>query len=211
MRRLAESLHARHRELSAIAESVSRSAREGDWTRYRSDMTSLREGVLSLIAQENDDVLPLLDRSVARESLAPLRANHAELRAAIDVLAAASPAHDPEGCHAELERLADLLREHARASMSAFGEQVAPAPVGTATLPGAENSSPMVDLRNLDPPEPLLRILDSLDREPQKPLVALLRHEPYPLYGLLTERGRRYHGRAREDGGFELTIEPRGK
>jgi hypothetical protein len=65
-----------------------------------------------------------------------------------------------------------------------------------------------MDLRGLQPPEPIVRIFEALEREPRTPLRAILPHEPLPLYGLLRERGFSYTGAARADGGFEVLIEP---
>ena len=202
-----ETLRARHRELSSLAESVTRAVRTNDWHGYRDAVASLRERVLSLIAYEDEDLLPTLAATEHCEPLAPLHAEHAALRALVDELAAASPAHDPEGCRAELERLAGLLREHDRSSSSVFDTpalRTIPAPAASMH----EQTRP-VDLRDLEPPEPLMRILEAIEREPDKPLTVVLRHEPLPLYDLLRQRGCRYRGRTRADGGFELVIEPR--
>ena len=64
-----------------------------------------------------------------------------------------------------------------------------------------------LDLRGLQPPEPIVRIFAALDRSPGEPLRAILPHEPVPLYALLRDRGFRYSGETRPDGGFELLIE----
>ena len=64
-----------------------------------------------------------------------------------------------------------------------------------------------VDLRGLQPPEPIVRIFEALERAPGEPLRVILPHEPVPLYALLRERGFRYSGTPRADGGFEVLIE----
>ena len=61
------------------------------------------------------------------------------------------------------------------------------------------------DLRSLDPPEPLLRILDRVERGEPGPLVFLLAREPHPLYPLLAAAGWR-HGVRRLPDGVELTV-----
>ncbi|MNC87662.1 hypothetical protein D3C83_34040 [compost metagenome] len=66
-----------------------------------------------------------------------------------------------------------------------------------------------LDLRGLQPPEPIVRIFDALERAPGAPLRAILPHEPVPLYGLLRERGFSCSGAQRADGGFEVLIERR--
>jgi len=112
-----------------------------------------------------------------------------ELRMRLDVLNAASPEHDPKGYLRELEQLSTLLDE------KALSESAAAA------------SPPALDLRGLQPPEPIVRIFQALERAPREPLRVILPHEPVPLYGLLRERGFTYSGSVRPDGGYELLIE----
>ena len=112
-----------------------------------------------------------------------------ELRIRFDTLNAAAPGHDPEGYVAELERLASFLRER-----------------GVPDCDVAERFATL-DLRGLQPPEPIVRIFDALERAPGEPLRAILPHEPVPLYGLLRERGFSCTGAPRADGGFEVLIE----
>ncbi|MBI1943651.1 MAG: DUF2249 domain-containing protein [Betaproteobacteria bacterium] len=64
-----------------------------------------------------------------------------------------------------------------------------------------------LDLRGLQPPEPIVRIFEALERAPGDPLRAILPHEPVPLYGLLRERGFQCRGGPRADGGYEVLIE----
>lgn len=64
-----------------------------------------------------------------------------------------------------------------------------------------------LDLRGLQPPEPMVRIMQALERAPHEPLRVILPHEPAPLYRMLAERGFRYSGTQRADGGYELLIE----
>lgn len=99
------------------------------------------------------------------------------LARSLDTLGAAACALDPEGCRAELERIGEML------------------------------ASCALDLRGLAPPEPMLRIMDRLERAPEQPLRVVLPHEPVPLYELLAQRGYSWRGEARADGGYELVIE----
>jgi uncharacterized protein (DUF2249 family) len=117
--------------------------------------------------------------------------SHEDLRQQFETLGAAAPQYDPEGCVAAFESLAGLLRTHYAAELRAVRPQ-APAPL---------------DLRGLQPPEPIVRIFEALERSPGEPLRAILPHEPVPLYALLRERGFSYSGEQRADGGFELLIE----
>jgi uncharacterized protein (DUF2249 family) len=152
----------------SLIEAALRAARAGDWAAYRARFAQLRDGCAALIEQ------------------------HEELRQQFETLGAAAPQHDPEGCAAAFEALADLLRtRHADALRSWRAPPAAPA----------------LDLRGLQPPEPIVRIFQALERAPGAPLRAILPHEPVPLYALLAERGFRCSGSARADGGYELLIE----
>jgi hypothetical protein len=61
-----------------------------------------------------------------------------------------------------------------------------------------------VDLRGLDPPEPLVRILAAIEGA-AGPLEFWLSREPYPLYGLLAAAGWRHEVR-REETAIVLTV-----
>lgn len=128
--------------------------------------------------------------SALREALAPrLDAADEELRTRLDMLNAAAPEHDPQGYLSELEQLLGLLDEKGLSKSEAAAPE------------------PALDLRGLQPPEPIVRIFQALERAPHEPLRVILPHEPVPLYGLLRERGFSYSGVQREDGGYELLIE----
>jgi uncharacterized protein (DUF2249 family) len=128
-----------------------------------------------------------------RDGCAELIARNEALRQQFDTLGAADPAHDPEGCVAAFEALAAHLRTRHAGALRAWR---APPP------------ERVLELRGLQPPEPIVRIFEALERSPGEPLRAILPHEPVPLYALLRERGFRYSGVQRADGGFELLIEP---
>jgi hypothetical protein len=68
-----------------------------------------------------------------------------------------------------------------------------------------------IDLRGLDPPEPLLRILEAIGADAPGPHVFLLSREPLLVYRMLAEAGWR-HSLSHSERGFELTVrrEPRG-
>lgn len=114
-----------------------------------------------------------------------------DLRQQFETLGAAAPQYDPEGCVAAFEALASLLRSRYAGDLKSLQRQPA-APL---------------DLRGLQPPEPIVRIFEALDRAPGEPVRAILPHEPVPLYALLRERGYSYSGMQRPDGGYELLIE----
>jgi len=111
-----------------------------------------------------------------------------ELRARLDVLGAAAPEYDPAGYLGELEQLGAFLEKEGLSRNDA----AAPAPA--------------LDLRGLQPPEPIVRILNELERAPRTPLRVILPHEPVPLYALLRERGFSWSGSPRAGGGYELLI-----
>jgi uncharacterized protein (DUF2249 family) len=126
-----------------------------------------------------------------RDACAALLEQDEDLRQRFDTLGAAAPQYDPEGCVAAFEALAAALRDgHASALRESHAQGRAP-----------------VDLRGLQPPEPIVRIFEALARSPGEPLRALLPHEPVPLYALLRERGFRYSGTQHPDGSYELLIE----
>lgn len=130
-------------------------------------------------------------RALREALLERLGAGDDELHMRLDVLSAAAPEHDPSGYLAELELLAQLVQERGVPEGEVAQRQ------RLATL----------DLRGLQPPEPIVRIFEALEHAPGEPLRAILPHEPVPLYNLLRERGFSYTGAPRADGGFELLIE----
>lgn len=126
-----------------------------------------------------------------RAGCAALIERNEDLRQQFETLGAAAPQYDPEGCVAAFESLAELLGTRYAGELRGVRAQ-GPAPL---------------DLRGLQPPEPIVRIFEALERSPGEPLRAILPHEPVPLYALLRERGYSYSGAQRSDGGFELLIE----
>lgn len=63
-----------------------------------------------------------------------------------------------------------------------------------------------LDLRGLDPPEPLLRIFAALEAAPEHALRVRMSREPFPLYPMLEACGWTGRTRRHEDGGFEVLI-----
>ena len=67
----------------------------------------------------------------------------------------------------------------------------------------------LLDVRRLEPPEPLERILDALaDLPAGEPLHVLHRREPFPLYDLLRRMGYDWRTQGQDDR-FEILIWPR--
>lgn len=65
--------------------------------------------------------------------------------------------------------------------------------------------APCIDLRGLEPPEPLMRVLDALEASGDGPCVFLLSRAPLPLYAVLAREGWR-HALRRDERGYELTV-----
>lgn len=68
----------------------------------------------------------------------------------------------------------------------------------------------LVDARDLEPPEPMEKAMQTLAllRAGQSIRLLLLRREPFPLYPLLAERGYRHHTRMKADGSYVILIQP---
>ncbi|MFY9314044.1 MAG: DUF2249 domain-containing protein [Burkholderiales bacterium] len=64
----------------------------------------------------------------------------------------------------------------------------------------------ILDLRGLEPPEPLMRVFAALDAAPDQPLRVRMLREPFPLYAMLRAGGWRYRTVTGSDGCFEILI-----
>jgi uncharacterized protein (DUF2249 family) len=196
-----------HRRFDALLAAAEKAFAHGKWAPFRECVVELRDALLAHFAYEEEVVFPQFERtSGMREPTAQLCTQHRRIREILDALASVSPGHDPKGCRAELATLALLYRQHKEVEevlmYPAFARALPAMPVRAAWPQGG----PALDLRGLEPPQPVVRILDALERAPGNPLRVLLPHEPQPLYGLLREQGFEWSGAQRADGGFELTI-----
>jgi uncharacterized protein (DUF2249 family) len=64
-----------------------------------------------------------------------------------------------------------------------------------------------LDLRGLEPPEPMERVLDALDRLPAgERLCMLIERAPHPLYRILSYNGYAHSTRTLSDCLYEVTI-----
>ncbi|WP_426528049.1 DUF2249 domain-containing protein [Bradyrhizobium sp. McL0615] len=81
-------------------------------------------------------------------------------------------------------------------------------PSGTSVFGGWPEPAVKLDNRDLDPPEPMVRILAAADKlGPGETLSALLRREPVFLFPQLEKRGYRWLGGFSPDGAtYELTV-----
>jgi len=219
---ISESLDTHHAQLEAQLAVVLSTARAADWAAYRARFAALRAAMFDHIAYEEEELFPELARALGSDvEIRALRAEHERLRRHFDILGAVAPEYDAQGCMGELEDLSAFIRAHHQrevrlcypASDRLLGgddylkhEARVLRGAGRAGL-AAVPVSPALDLRGLQPPEPMVRIFAALERSPGEPLRAILPHEPAPLYALLRERGFRYAGGTRSDGGYELLIE----
>jgi TusA-related sulfurtransferase len=68
-------------------------------------------------------------------------------------------------------------------------------------------SSRLLDVGGLEPPEPMVRILEALDTlAPQERLRVLIDREPVPLYRILLRNGYQYHSAITDEQRYQVTI-----
>ena len=205
-----ESMTQEHRRCDSLLVAAEQALRTADWPVFRERVAELRDVLLAHFDAEEQFMFPQFERRTGlREPTADLCRQHQRMREILEALASVSPAHDPEGCGAELTTLAALFRQHRETEEDtmypAFGRALEAMPMRSI----APSPLPALDLRGLEPPQPIVRIFETLKRAPREPLRVVLPHEPHPLYGLLREQGFEWSGAPRADGGFELTIRPR--
>jgi hypothetical protein len=205
MNQIRDSLSAHHDVMDALVAEALAAARAARWPEYRLRFAELRRALIEHMTYEDEALFPALAREIGDAQVAPLRMQHERLQQHFETLASAAAEHDPEGCVAEMEALAALLRAHHEHEQRVCYPRSARADT---TPPAFHAPAPPLDLRGLQPPEPIVRIFQALERAPREPLCVILPHEPVPLYGLLRERGFSYRGSPRPDGGFEVLIEP---
>ena len=70
----------------------------------------------------------------------------------------------------------------------------------------------LIDARDLEPPEPLEKVLQALVLlRPGQSIRLLLHREPFPLYPLLSERGYQHDTRMEADGSYVILIRRSGQ
>ncbi|HBU28750.1 MAG TPA: hypothetical protein DEB56_02980 [Thiobacillus sp.] len=70
----------------------------------------------------------------------------------------------------------------------------------------------LVDARGLEPPEPMQKIMTTLELlRPGQSIRMLLHREPFPLYAILAERGYRHDTTMQADGSYVILISPAGE
>ena len=212
MSAISQSLSSHHTHPDRLLAEAIAAAQRSDWPAYRARINTLTVALGEHISYEDEELFPEFERlGVDAGDLAALRDEHAYFRMQIEALGAAAPEHDPEGCIGELELLSTFQRAHHKREMAACyaqADRIAIAPPPPMPAAPQDVAPHKLDLRGLQPPEPIQRIFEALEREPRTPLCAILPHEPMPLYALLRERGFSFTGTPRSDGGFEVLIEP---
>ena len=73
--------------------------------------------------------------------------------------------------------------------------------------PAPRGPAAVVDARGLEPPEPMVRVLDALDALPRGERLLMLIHvEPKPLFRVLERNQFAYRCELAPEGHFEVTI-----
>lgn len=91
----------------------------------------------------------------------------------------------------------------------AAAAEAAPVPAAAKPATGDDWPEPVAedDCRELDPPEPMVRTLEAVERlAPGQTVAALLPREPVFLFEELEARGHRWRGAPLEDGGYRVVI-----
>lgn len=216
---ISDSLTEHHRQFERLVAAAREAAEARDWNAYRVHLEALAAELERHVVFEERDLFTAFERTTPQcgAVTAAIRAEHAEMRTLIARLAAAAPAVDPEGCGAELESLERTLRRHSvqeegmlyRACAKLPAAQAAALAEGMRRLadPAPGETLPELDVRGLEPPAPMMRIMEALARAPREALRVRIHREPFPLYELLAERGFAWRTTPLEDGSFEVLIE----
>jgi Uncharacterized conserved protein (DUF2249) len=72
--------------------------------------------------------------------------------------------------------------------------------------PSAAGEEHFLDLRGLEPPEPLMRVFAALEEAPDRPLRIRLNREPFPLYPMLLAGGWKRRTITLDEGGYDVVI-----
>jgi hemerythrin superfamily protein len=214
---LSDNMAEDHRYCDGLFAEAEQAARKGDWALYRGRLRALADALGRHFAFEEDELFPAFERASGMSGgpTEVMREEHSQMKDMLTLLQAAAPEQDPEGCLGELDTLFTLLQQHnvkEEAMLYPACEQMPGADAlaaGAAALAGARahDRDGALDVRGLEPPEPMHRILDALGRDPEAPLRVRIHREPYPLYELLQEQGYRWRTTHLHDGSFELLID----
>lgn len=216
---VSDSLTEHHREFDRLIAAALQAADARDWPAYRARVTALRDALEAHIELEESYLMPAFVRGTPQAAgvTETMRAEHMEMRTLLARLAAAAPAVDPEGCRAELDSLRGTLRRHSAQEEGMLYKACEKLPAAQAAAlaqgmlrsaaPAPRDTARELDVRGLEPPGPMMRIMETLSRAPREPLRVRIHREPIPLYELLAERGFAWRTTPLEDGSFEVLIE----
>lgn len=207
---LSTALTAQHRHCNALLAAAQASLQSGNWEEFSRRLAALRQAVLDHFWFEEEELFPAFEQATGLTApTEALRRQHAEIRALLEALGAASPKHDPEGFRTEFGMLAADFGRHTSEEEQVMYPALERSMGGAVAAPGPAPPPPAADLdvRGLPPPEPFLRIMAALSSKPEAPLRVLIHKEPLPLYDVLEENGRSWRTRALDDGSFEILIE----
>lgn len=219
METLSEALIGDHRYCDGLFAETEEAARKSKWDLYRERLRALADALGRHFAFEEDEVFPAFERASGMSGgpTEVMREEHSQMKTTLALLTAAAPEQDPEGCIAELDTLFTLMQQHNvkeemvlySACEQMLGAELDAVAASAAALTKARRGDRegALDVRGLEPPEPMHRILDALGRDPNAALRVRIHREPYPLYELLHEQGYRYRTTHLRDGSFEILID----
>jgi len=209
---IAEALIAHHRRIDELLAAVDNSVRAGDWDALEVCLAQLREALLAHFVIEEDHLFPAFEAATGlRDATSELRSEHEQLRAVVTMLIDARSRRDVEDCRTDCETLALLYRQHKEKEeilMYPAFERTLSAGAAADFIRHADPDGSVLDVRGLDPPEPIRRICRALARDPTRTLRVLIHREPLPLYELLKQQGYVYRTQPLAEGGFEIRIDP---
>ncbi len=192
-----------------------------DWHGWTPRFAGFRDALRRRLEAETHLLLPeLAPPAFPSEAAATLTADCAALRALLGEATACGEVRDGDGYAHASESLHALLKRHrTRAASQLYpacaklDERVlAPQVARTIGAQGedGEGAFRVVDVRWLEPPEPMERIIEALSMTGAGERIQVLIHrEPFPLYDILQQNGYAWRTTARTDGCFELLISRR--
>src|SRR5688572_24767213 len=106
-----ESMTEAHRRCDWLLAAAEQALESGEWPAFRVRIAEFRSALLEHFAIEEGELFPQFEhRTGLHEPVAQLCLQHRRMREIVDALGVVSPAHDPEGCGAELATLGLLYR-----------------------------------------------------------------------------------------------------